>query len=338
MQRSNPGSSLADSRPSGRWPRRLVTMCRRGLLGVCALGLTLMMVPASAQADPEPSEQDLQAKIDKLTTKAEVVTEKYNRQRLELQKAKAAARRAEQRANRLQDRFRNVGEVLAELAATRYKTGGWRRPLMLMAAEDPQQLIDRATMLTHLSRDHAARLKELQATYERAKRAERKAERSAARVRRMTEELQDKKERIEGLVAEVEAKLSELGGSGDGPAPVDVGDVGSGVAARAAEIALNQQGDPYVWGAAGPDAFDCSGLAVYAYRQVGISLPHYTGALWDSGQHVSRSQLRPGDLVFTSPHHMGIYVGDGQMVHAPNSGTVVQVDDIYSFYGAVRVS
>lgn len=101
---------------------------------------------------------------------------------------------------------------------------------------------------------------------------------------------------------------------------------------------MAQQGDPYVWAAEGPDQFDCSGLVVYAYRQVGVSLPHSTSALLSAGPHVSRSQLRPGDLVFTSSHHVGLYVGNGQFVNAPNTGEVVQVEPINSFYAGVRVS
>jgi cell wall-associated NlpC family hydrolase len=103
-----------------------------------------------------------------------------------------------------------------------------------------------------------------------------------------------------------------------------------GAAATAVSAALAQQGKPYVWAAAGPSSFDCSGLVQYAYRAAGISLPHSSGAQASMGTAVSRAQLQPGDLIaFYSPvSHIGIYIGNGQMVHAPTSGDVVKVASI----------
>jgi cell wall-associated NlpC family hydrolase len=120
----------------------------------------------------------------------------------------------------------------------------------------------------------------------------------------------------------------------------------SGNAAQVAvQAAMAQQGDPYVWGAGGPDSFDCSGLTMYAYGQAGISLPHYTGAQWNAGRHVSQSELRPGDLIFfhSDLHHMGMYIGNGQLIHAPHSGDVVRVVSLSGWFqdnyaGAVRVA
>jgi peptidoglycan DL-endopeptidase CwlO len=119
----------------------------------------------------------------------------------------------------------------------------------------------------------------------------------------------------------------------------------SAAAAQAVQIALGEQGVPYVWGGASPSGFDCSGLVMWAYAQVGISLPHYTGALWNVGTHVSVDQLEPGDLVFFhGESHVGMYIGGGQFVQAPHTGDVVKVSSLsdpwYSsgYDGAVRVS
>lgn len=103
-------------------------------------------------------------------------------------------------------------------------------------------------------------------------------------------------------------------------------------APRAVEVALAQQGDPYRWAASGPDAFDCSGLVMYAYAAAGRSLPHSSRSLRGMTRSLSADELQPGDLVFGgSPvHHVGIYIGNGQMVHAPHSGDVVRVASIYS--------
>ena len=113
------------------------------------------------------------------------------------------------------------------------------------------------------------------------------------------------------------------------------------VGEQALQAALTRRGDPYVWGAAGPNEFDCSGLVKWAYAQVGINLPHYTVSQWNMGEHISKSQLEPGDLVFFFPtiEHVGIYVGDGLMLDAPQTGQVVQIQPVFwsEYVGAVRI-
>ena len=103
-------------------------------------------------------------------------------------------------------------------------------------------------------------------------------------------------------------------------------------APTAVEVALAQQGDPYRWAASGPDSFDCSGLIMFAYKAAGVSLPHSSRALRGMTERISVDELQPGDLVFGgSPvHHVGMYIGNGQMVHAPHSGDVVRVASVYS--------
>ncbi len=101
-------------------------------------------------------------------------------------------------------------------------------------------------------------------------------------------------------------------------------------------IAMQYLGTPYVWGGASPGGFDCSGLVVYVYAQLGLSLPHYTGALWNVGTPVTQDQLEPGDLVFFNGlGHMGIYIGGGQFIHAPHTGDVVKISNLSdSWYAA----
>jgi cell wall-associated NlpC family hydrolase len=110
---------------------------------------------------------------------------------------------------------------------------------------------------------------------------------------------------------------------------------GSGAAQAAVRTALAQVGDPYVWGAAGPNAFDCSGLTQYAYAAAGISLPHSSSMQSRMGVPVSKADLQPGDLVFFySPvSHVGMYIGNGQMVHASTSGVPVKVASVDSMPG-----
>ncbi|HST26159.1 MAG TPA: NlpC/P60 family protein [Gaiellaceae bacterium] len=100
-------------------------------------------------------------------------------------------------------------------------------------------------------------------------------------------------------------------------------------------VAMGQLGKPYVYGTAGPDTFDCSGLVVYAYAAMGVSLPHSSYALWNEGVYVSRDQLQPGDLVFFDGlGHVGIYIGGGQFIHAPHTGTVVQIASLDGWYSS----
>ncbi len=104
----------------------------------------------------------------------------------------------------------------------------------------------------------------------------------------------------------------------------------SGDASGVASIALRYIGTPYVYGGASPSGFDCSGFTQYVYRQVGISLPRTSGAQSKSGQYVSLSNLKSGDLLY-GPGHVGIYIGNGQYVHAPVPGQSVRVQSISTF-------
>jgi len=115
----------------------------------------------------------------------------------------------------------------------------------------------------------------------------------------------------------------------------------SSVGAVVVNAAMSRLGAPYVWGAAGPTTFDCSGLVVWSFAQAGISLPHYSYSLMAMGSSVAASDLQPGDLVFFyGGSHVGIYIGGGQFIHAPHTGTVVQVTSLgsYGFTAAVRIS
>jgi peptidoglycan DL-endopeptidase CwlO len=119
------------------------------------------------------------------------------------------------------------------------------------------------------------------------------------------------------------------------------------VARAAVRWALAQLGDPYRWGASGPDTFDCSGLTSSSYRAAGVAIPRVSRAQWGAGPHVAVANLLPGDLVFYADnpgdpatiHHVGMYIGNGLMVHAPHTGDVVRVASIWreSFAGATRI-
>jgi cell wall-associated NlpC family hydrolase len=120
----------------------------------------------------------------------------------------------------------------------------------------------------------------------------------------------------------------------------------SSLGEQAVQIAMGELGVPYVWGGASPSGFDCSGLTMWVYAQLGIHLDHYTGSQWNAGPHVAYSDLAPGDLVFFEPGigHVGIYIGNNEFIHAPHTGTVVQISSLSDawyaaeYQGAVRVT
>jgi cell wall-associated NlpC family hydrolase len=140
---------------------------------------------------------------------------------------------------------------------------------------------------------------------------------------------------LDDLEAEARAKILSGGWTGDLP-----GVTASGRAAVAVRFAMAQVGKAYVYGAAGPNAYDCSGLTMRAWGAAGVGLPHSSGAQQGSGMRVSESELRPGDLVFYySPvSHVGMYIGNGLIVNALNPGAGVRVSGLHSmpYSGAVR--
>jgi peptidoglycan DL-endopeptidase CwlO len=165
---------------------------------------------------------------------------------------------------------------------------------------------------------------------EAAKEARLKAE-AEARLRKQLEE-----ERKARQAAAQTPAPAPPPASGVIPPPVNipVGNPGVGHP-QAAQIALRYLGVPYVWGGASPSGFDCSGLVVYVYAQLGISLPHYTVAQWNATDPVAPSQMEPGDLVFFDGlGHVGIYIGGGQFVDAPHTGAVVRIDSLGSWGGS----
>ncbi len=136
---------------------------------------------------------------------------------------------------------------------------------------------------------------------------------------------------------------SSVGGDGfeAAAAPIELPPTDGSIGARAVAVAMQYLGVPYVWGGASPSGFDCSGLTQYAYAKVGVGLTHYTGSQWNQGTRIPSDQLLPGDLVFYRPDlgHMGMYIGGGQYIHAPQTGDVVKISSMSSrsdYRGAVR--
>ena len=176
-----------------------------------------------------------------------------------------------------------------------------------------------------------------QATADRAAEIADTTDELAAEKKTIDSKLADAKDLLGDLEAEErERLLTSRSGTTRMPASVPA----SGRAAAAISYAMAQVGDAYVYGAMGDNAFDCSGLTMRAWGAAGVGLPHSSSAQYGSGPHISASALQPGDLVFYySPiSHVGMYIGNGLIVHAANPGTGVAVSGLYSmpYVGAVR--
>ena len=186
-------------------------------------------------------------------------------------------------------------------------------------AQQKQLLASIHTTISQLQAQEAARERAAKAAAEARLRAEIAARQKAAR---------------EAAAQAQQAQSSSSSAPTIAPPPpvsIPTGGTGAGHAA-AASIALHYLGVPYVYGGASPSGFDCSGLVMYVYAQLGISLPHYTVAQWNATQPISSPA--PGDLVFFNGlGHVGIYIGGGRFVDAPHTGSVVRIDSISSFGG-----
>lgn len=293
---------------------------------------------AVAHADPEPSTKELRAKALKLADQLEQLTEQYNGLKVKLSQSQRAAKVATENAKRQEKSLEALRQKVGALAATSYMQGGSDPAVSFVASQDPQAVLDQAATLHYFAKQDSTQVLGLMQAMQSAQRARKSAEARAKQVKELRTQLESQRKKVTDTYEKVRGKLVDKDPTQLAKLPV----VGTGKAAQALRYAMTKIGRPYVWGAAGPSTFDCSGLTMWAYKQVGINLPHYTGSQWNAGTHVSRSQLQPGDLVFfySDLHHMGIYVGGGKMLHAPQTGDVVKIAPMGGrpFAGGVRVA
>lgn len=302
-----------------------------------------------AAADPSGgTAPDAASRLDRLYQQAEEATQTYDaarerqtRLRSELADLQNQAARGQQRVNVLRDE-------IGTLAASQYRGGGVDPTLALLMSARPDQYLDQATALDRLGSREAGRLGQLQDA-ERVLRQQRaEAGAKLAELRRTGAQLRERKAAVQRSLAAAMAVLHGMapaqraafrpdGGqraSRDSvlpgiPALTDL-PAPTGRAALAVAAARQMLGAPYVWGATGPNAFDCSGLMQYAYGRAGVSLPRTSQEQLNAGQHVPLSQARPGDLVIyrSDASHVAMYVGDGEVIHAPYPGARVRYDSV----------
>jgi peptidoglycan DL-endopeptidase CwlO len=204
--------------------------------------------------------------------------------------------------------------------------------LQLLQSSSPQALLNRASFMTQLSEENGAKVSLIEAAATAADRAQaaagqeqRHAMALAAAMAAKVDQIQQKENFFNSQAFQQAEGIFQQ--TGHYP---NIQVAGDSVGVQALKFALSVIGCPYVWGGAGPCAFDCSGLVVWAYAHVGITLEHFTGDLWDEVVHIPVSELEPGDLVFFYQDigHVGIYIGNGLMVDAPTFGQDVQIQPV----------
>ncbi len=313
------------------------------LATLCITAMSGSMLAASPTF-AEPDIQDVQARVDSLYEKAEQASERYNDAKIELKQAKTRLKALRADLSRQQQRVDAVRAEVAKAVVSQYQGQALSTTTQVILAKDPDTFLDQLATVSGYNDQQAEMMADFAVQAKQLEMREAAAKRELARIAKTEKTLAEEKAEIDDKAAEANELLERLEGraaaASRGTTRVPNVSV-SGSAGAAVNYALAQVGDAYVYGAAGPDAFDCSGLTMMAWAQAGVSLPHSSSAQMSSGSPVSQSQLAPGDLVFyyQPVSHVGIYIGNGQIVHAANPSSGVKVDPVFSmpYSGAVRV-
>jgi peptidoglycan DL-endopeptidase CwlO len=335
-----------DSRGTGAVRRR--GWGRAAILASAATLVSLLLPSGIASADstggsPPSSFEATVAKANALSNQIDVLSQQYDALKIQLNEARLESTTALQTAQRDELALSDGQAAVAQIAAQAYMTGGLDPSIQLLQSDDSQQVLDRSAIMLQLVHQQTGTMSLLASAEGAANRARQVAAQQAARAGQLGAAMSQK-------VSQMQAKENVLNSSafaqaltifqqtGHYPTPTITGD---SLGEQALRFALSKIGDPYVWGGSGPNDFDCSGLVMWSYEQVGIQLDHFTGDQWNEGEHISRSQLQPGDLVFffADISHVGMYVGNGMMVDAPTFGQPVQIQPVFwsAFVGAVRI-
>ncbi|WP_182346944.1 C40 family peptidase [Tomitella gaofuii] len=313
--------------------------------------------PAAAFAVP-PAPTDPAAAVDQIITlshEAERANQAVLAQQQKVDAAVADQQAAEARSDAAQaavdaaqaavERYRDTAD---RVAAANYQGVQVNKLYALMLSKSPQQLLDQMSVLDQITFETERRLaayKSAEAEARAARADSAKAADEAAQATAAAQDaqarLRDKQDALQGRINEVRRLYGQMTGAARAqlagaliPAGFDIaGIVGAGPEFAALQVALTRIGDPYVWGATGPHQFDCSGLVQWAYAQVGIDVPRTSQQQARGGTPVDPADMRPGDVVtfYDDVSHVGIYAGNGMMVHASTFGVPVKVQAVDSF-------
>jgi len=339
-----------------------VSRFNRALIGSALIASALLVAPMAAQAIPghqtpaPTTTTEVTAKLADLAKKNEQLTEQLNKAKIDVTKAQAAAAAATRESAAAQVALRKAQRALATSLASQYKAASFSRTAALLASKSGWSYIETMQSLNLLATHQGEVARAASTATAASRQAEAKAKDSVAGAISQQAAVTKQSDALQGEIGKYKTLLATLtaaertryfnaGQPQNQPLPPITSaqvPAKSAAAAAAVKAALSQQGKPYVWGAAGPDSYDCSGLTMWAWAQAGVSLPHQSAEQQGMGTPVSSDQLQPGDLVFfgSPAYHVGMYIGNGMFVQAPTSGDVVKVSPLANmsdYSGATRV-
>ncbi|BBA99620.1 putative NPL/P60 family secreted protein [Actinacidiphila reveromycinica] len=319
--------------------------------------------PDGAAATPA-TPAAIRARVDALYRRAETATQQYDGARQQVGAARAAVDGLQDELARKTARLDTTRDTLGAVAAAQYRSGTLDPTLQLALSSSPETYLAQAGALDRIGDRQAAALSRLAGERRDIEQTRTEANGRLAALKAAQGRLADRKRTVQSALHAAQALLASLtpaqraavdasdgsggtarhsGGAatrGTSRARLDADPAPSARAARAVAFAYRAIGRPYVWGATGPGAYDCSGLTQAAWKAAGVSLPRTTYTQINAGTRVPRSALRPGDLVFfySGVSHVGIYIGHGEMIHAPHPGAAVRIAPISEmpFAGATR--
>ncbi|MFJ2560202.1 MULTISPECIES: NlpC/P60 family protein [unclassified Streptomyces] len=308
-----------------------------------------------AHTEPRLTPAQIKAEVDVLYTQAETATEQYNGAKAKADEARASLDALRDEATRRTDRLNTSRGELGSIATAQYRSGGLDPAVQLALSSRPEDYLERAGLAERAGSRQAAAVSGIRRDLSRIAGLRSRADTQLADLTARRAELARHKSTIQGKIASARRLLDGLtaeqrgqyqGQDGGYAERADRGTPRGAVRApnaraeAAVAFAYGAIGKPYVWGATGPGSFDCSGLTQAAWRAAGVALPRTTYTQVNTGRRVARSELAPGDLVFfySGISHVGIYVGGGQMIHAPRPGTAVRLASVdeMPFTGAAR--
>ncbi|MET7394216.1 NlpC/P60 family protein [Dactylosporangium sp. NPDC005572] len=306
-----------------RRPHRLTLLAAAtGVLAVLAGG-------GAARAEPTPAQVEQQ--IDEAWNQLEPIIEQYNQVHTLLKDNQAKTAVLQRQLQPLQDQVDAAMGAVSELSVRAFKRGRITALDVVLGAESPDALLGQLAVANAMARNQRAAIEEVLVARDRLAGDKRALDAVIAQQAEQDAELAAKKQDIEAKIGDLQKLRQQVYGNDGGtgalrPVACPVDYLG-GPGGTAAKKACSLIGKPYVWGAAGPNGYDCSGLTLTAWAAAGVTLRHYTRWQWDQTKPVSKAELRPGDLVFfySDLHHMGLYVGGGWMVHAPTTGDYVRM-------------
>ncbi len=292
----------------------------------------------AANADTKPTKDQVKAQVDALYSQAEQATEAYDAAQEQQGKLQQQVNDLENQVAREQAQLNKLRDSLGSLASAQYRDGGIDPSVQLFLSSDPSNFLDRASTLDQMSGRQADELKQLQEQQRQLDQARTEASAKLSQLATTRQDLQNKKKDVQSKLAKAQSLLNTLTAqerasidraSRDSARP-DLGNSAAASQRAAAALAAAESviGSPYVWGATGPSSFDCSGLTSWAYAQAGISIPRTSQEQATIGTRLTMSELKPGDLVFFygDIHHVGLYAGNGMVLHAPHTGASVRFE------------